>query len=129
MKIMLSVTAVIEAVTGLALVLSPSIPTSLLLGVSLDTPGGLVVGRVAGAALLALATACWPARNDPQSRATTGLIVALLLYNVAAVMVLVHAGTSLGLSGIALWPTVGLHAALAVWCIACLQMKRTTPIV
>jgi len=127
MKILLIVTAVLEAATGLALVLSPSMPASLLLGASLDTPG-LVVARVAGAALLALATACWLARNDPESRAASGLIAALLLYNVAVVTVLVHAGTGLGLSGIGLWPTVVLHAALAVWCIACLRMKRTAPI-
>ena len=127
MKILLIVTAVLEAATGLALVLSPSMPASLLLGASLDTPG-LVVARVAGAALLALATACWLARNDPESRAASGLIAALLLYNVAVVTVLVHADTGLGLSGIGLWPTVVLHAALAVWCIACLRMKRTAPI-
>jgi len=123
MKILLIVTAVLEAATGLALVLSPSMPASLLLGASLDTPG-LVVARVAGAALLALATACWLARNDPQSRAATGLIAGLLLYNIAAVSVLVHAGTGLGLFGIGLWPTVVLHAALAVGCIACLWKKK-----
>jgi len=48
------VTAVIEAATGVALLLSPPLPVSLLLGASLDTPGGLVSGRVAGAALLSL---------------------------------------------------------------------------
>jgi len=123
MKTLLIVTAVIEAATGLALVLSPSIPASLLLGASLDTPG-LVVARVAGAALLALATACWLARNDPQSRAATGLIAAILLYNLAAVAVLVHAGLGLGLSGIGLWPAVVLHAVLGVWCVACLWKKK-----
>ena len=123
MKVLLIVTAVIEAATGLALVLSPSMPASLLLGASLDTPG-LVVARVAGAALLALATACWLARNDPQSRAATGLIAAILLYNLAAVAVLVHAGLGLGLSGIGLWPAVVLHAVLGVWCVACLWKKK-----
>jgi hypothetical protein len=124
MKTLLIVTAVIEAATGLALVLSPSMPASMLLGASLDMPAGLVVARIAGAALLALATACWLARNDPQSRAATGLIAALLLYNVAAVAVLVHAGMGLGLFGIGLWPTVVLHAALGGWCIACLWKKK-----
>ena len=124
MKILLIVTTIIEAAIGLALVLSPSMPVSMLLGASLDTPGGMVAARIAGAALLALATACWLARNDSQSRAATGLIAALLLYNVAAVAVLVHAGTGLGLSGIGLWPAVLLHAALAVWCIACLRTRR-----
>ena len=97
---------------------------SLLLGGSLDTPAALVVARVGGAALLSIGVACWLARNDPQSRAATGLIAALLLYNIAAVAVLVYAGIGLGLSGIGLWPAVVLHVALAVWCIACLWTKQ-----
>jgi hypothetical protein len=126
MKILLIVTAVIEAATGLALVLVPSVPVSLLLGTSLDAPGGPTVARIAGAALLSLAVACWLARNDERSRAAAGLIAGVLLYNTATVAVLVYAGTGLALSGIGLWPAVLLHAALAVWCIACLPMRLST---
>jgi hypothetical protein len=125
MKALFVVTAVIEAGTGLALVGWPSLTVTLLLGGSLDTPAALTVGRVAGAALLSLGIACWLARNDGQSRAATGLIAAMLLYNTAAVSVLAYAGIGLGLSGIGLWPAVLLHAALAVWCLACL---RTMPV-
>jgi len=124
MKALLIVTAGIEAATGLALLGSPLLVVSLLLGGSLDTPAALVVARVGGAALLSIGVACWLARNDPQSRAATGLIAALLLYNIAAVAVLVYAGIGLGLSGIGLWPAVVLHVALAVWCIACLWTKQ-----
>jgi hypothetical protein len=124
MKNLLAVTAGIEAATGLALALSPSVPVSLLLGTSLDAPSGLVVARIAGAALLSLGVACWLARHDEQSRATKGLIAALLLYNVATVSVLVYASLGLGLAGIGLWPAVVLHAALAVWCTA---YPRATP--
>lgn len=120
------VTAVIEVGTGLALLLSPSVPVSVLLGSSLDTPTGLIVGRVAGAALLSFGFACWLARNDEQSQAAKGLIAAMLLYNVAAVAVLAYAGAGLGLTGVGIWPAVLLHAALAVWCLACLRTKLTT---
>jgi hypothetical protein len=115
---------VVETATGLALVLSPSVPVSLLLGVSRDTPGGLVVGRIAGAALLSVGVASGLARNDALTRAARGVIAEMLLYNAGAVAVLVCAGIGLGLSSIGLWPTVLLNAALAVWCIACLRTRR-----
>ncbi len=124
MNTLLIVTAIVEAGTGLALVVWPSAPVALLLGSSLDAPTALTVGRVAGAALLALGIACWSARHDEQSRAATGLIAAMLLYNTAAVAILAYAGIGSGLAGVALWPAVLLHAALAVWCIACLRSKR-----
>jgi len=124
MKTLLTVTAAVETATGLALLGLPSLVDSLLLGGSLDTPAALVVARVTGAALLALGIACWLARNDEKSRAAAGLVTAMLLYNVAAVAVLVYASIVLGLAGIGLWPAVVLHVALAVWCIACLRTRQ-----
>jgi len=127
MKSLLIVTAAAETATGLALLGLPLLVVSLMLGGSLDTPAALVVARVGGAALLSIGVACWLARNDLQSRAATELIAALLLYNLAAVAVLVYAGIGLSLSGIGLWPVVLLHAALAAWCIACLRNQRVSP--
>jgi len=79
MKALLVVTAAIEAVAGLAPSLLPSTQVSLLLGTSLDSQAGMVVARIAGAALLSLALDCRIARDDGRGRAATGLLAAMLL--------------------------------------------------
>jgi len=127
MKRLLTLTAIIEAFTGLALITMPSVVVRLLLGSLLDTSAAVTLGRVAGVALLALGVACWLARDDTQSRPARGLVAAMLLYNVGTVAVLTFAGIGLGLHGIALWPAVILHAVMAVWCIACLRRSPQTP--
>jgi hypothetical protein len=116
----------LEAATGLALLATPWIPVSLLLGVSLETHGAATVARVAGAALLALGVAFWFARGEGESRATRALLAAMLLYNVTVVALLVHSRLGLGLSGIGLWPVVALHAALAAWSIACIRPSNSS---
>jgi len=98
----------------------PSVVDRLLLGSPLDTSAAVMLGRIAGAALLALGVACWLARDDTQSRAARGLVVAMLMYNIPATAVLAFAGIALGLHGVALWPAVALHAVMAVWCITTL---------
>ena len=120
MSALLVVAAWLEAVTGLVLLIAPSLLVSILLGAPLDTSSGAVLARVAGAALLSLALICWLARNDQQHQAKR-LIKALLLYNATVVAVLIHAYAALGLSGIGLWPAVVVHIVLAGWCVrACL---------
>jgi hypothetical protein len=120
MKKLLALAAVFEAATGLALIAVPAIVVRLLLGAEISG-ASIPLGRVAGAALLALGVACWLARDDRQSRTARGLVVAMLMYNIVATAVLAFAGICLGLHGVALWPAVVLHAVMAIWCIVCLR--------
>ena len=62
------------------------------------------LGPIGAFALLALGLACWLARDQ----AATELVIAIVLYNCGVVIVL-------GLAGVLLWPTVVLHAAVAIW--------------
>jgi len=119
MSRLLKLTAILEAATGLALIAVPAIVVRLLLGAEISG-ASIPLGRVAGAALLALGVACLLARDDTQSRAARGLVVAMLMYNIVATAVLAFAGIGLGLHGVVLWPAVVLHAAMGVWCIVCL---------
>ena len=84
----------------------------MLLGAALDAPPALIVGRIAGAALLWLGGACWLARDDGPNRALRGLVAAMLLYNCLAVAVLAGAGAGMRLAGVLMWPAVALHAGL-----------------
>src|SRR5258707_9658745 len=120
MSRLLKFTAIIEAATGLGLIALPAIVVRLLLGAEISG-ASIPLGRVAGAALLALGVACWLARDDSQSRTARGLVVAMLMYNIPATAILAFAGIGLGLHGVALWPAVVLHAAMAAWCVACLR--------
>jgi hypothetical protein len=124
-KSLLTVTAACEAIAGVALAASPSVPVASLLGAPLDTATGLIVGRLAGAALLSLAVACWLSHNETSSAAASGVIAAMLLYNIAVVALLAHARLGSAVSGVGLWPAVGLHLALASWCVA--GLRRSDP--
>ena len=122
-RTLLIVTAVVETPIGLMLLVAPALVVAFLLGVSLDAPAALIVGRIAGAALLSLGGACWLARDDGPSRTRRGLVAAMLLYNCAAGGVLANAALGARLVGALMWPAVALHAVLAVWCIACLRSE------
>lgn len=123
-KILLMVFAVVEAATGLALLIMPAAASSLLLGAPLDTPTGLVAGRIAGAALLSFAIVCWQVRNGERGGVATGAVIAMLIYNAAAAAILVYAGVRLKLQSPLLWPAIVLHWFLAAWCLANLWLTR-----
>jgi hypothetical protein len=122
-KYLLIVTAVGEGGTGLLLLFLPAVLLALLIGANPAAPEALFVGRVAGAALLAIGVACWLARNDGPGPAQLGLLTGVLVYDGAAAGLLAYAGSVLDMAGIALWPAVVLHAALTVWCVVCLCVK------
>ena len=117
-------TALAEVGTGVVLLVQPSVVFRLLLGVSSAAPEALFVGRITGAALLAIAVACWLARNDRHSPAQRGVSIGVLIYDVAAAVLLAYAALELSLAGIVLWPAAALHTVLAGWCVACLRRQR-----
>ena len=123
MKFLLVIAALVEAPAGLSLLLMPVMASSALLGAPLDTPNGLVGTRIAGAALVALAIACWRSRNG-EGGSPTGVVESMLFYNFAAAMVLLYAGIRLRLSSAFLWPAIVLHVGLGLWCASSLWFSR-----
>ena len=89
MKKVLILAAVAEGMTGLALLLVPSLVGRLLFGEEL-TGVGILAGRVAGIALIALGVACWP--GPP--------VAGMLIYGAAVALYLAYVGIAGGLTGI-----------------------------
>lgn len=120
----LVVTAVLEAGAGLGLLATPGFVLRLLFGLEQAAIETLLVARLTGAALVAVAMACWAARANGRGPAQLILLAGVLVYNVAAVALLGWAGALLNMTGIALWPGFGLHIIMAGWSlILCVARK------
>src|SRR6476620_8430508 len=115
MKSLLTITGLIEGVTGLALAIVPSLLVSILLGTSLTDPGAILIGRLAGAALITIAIACWLSRSDTQSSVMAKV---MLGYNIFTITLLVYAVLVEKISGPGLWPAVLIHFGLLVLCLS-----------
>jgi hypothetical protein len=102
MKKVLTVAAIIEAATGLALIIAPSLVGWLLFGAEF-TGVAIPAARVTGIALLALGVACWPGSTAFCGMLTYSALVTLYL------LYLVIRGKWVGLL---LWPVVVLHGIL-----------------
>jgi hypothetical protein len=103
MKSALAFAAISEGITGLALLIAPSLVGQLLLGEQLAGVA-ISVARVGGIALIALGFACWP--GPP--------LLGMFAYGSLVTLYLAYLGLAGGLSGIFLWPAVLLHAILTV---------------
>jgi len=111
---LLVVTAAIELGAGLTLLAVPAVVIRLLFGSAADVHAAVGVARVTGVALISLGTACWSARHQERSAASTGLVAAMFIYNVG-VAALALAG-ALGAVGPVQWAAAGAHGTLAIWC-------------
>lgn len=102
---LLAIAAIVEVVTGLALIAVPSLVIKLLFGT--DVAGvAVITSQLAGLALFALGVACWP---------RTGVLCGMLTYTSLATVGLVYLGLGGRWVGPLLWPAVGLHAVLTLF--------------
>jgi hypothetical protein len=116
MNKVLTVAAVAELATGLALLIIPSLVGQLLLGTELNGVA-IPIARVTGIALLALGIACWPGRFA---------LVGMVTYSTLVALYLAYLGFAGGFVGVLLWPAVALHIVLAVLLMAALRSDKQT---
>jgi Ca2+/Na+ antiporter len=119
----LAFAAVVEAGTGLVLMIDPAIVVALLLNEEASGVG-IVLGRCFGIALLALGVACWPGRQRIES--SLPALRAMLIYNVLIALFLAYLGTAGHLAGLLLWPGVALHAVVALLLVRAWRLERQT---
>src|SRR6476646_11421914 len=103
MKKVLTFAAVLEAATGVALLIVPSLVGRLLFGEEF-TGIVITVARVLGIALIALGVCCWPG-----STALCGM----LTYSALATLYLLSLAIRGEWVGLLLWPVVALHGILS----------------
>ena len=124
MKKVLGLAAVLEAATGLALMIHPSLVGQLLFGDGV-AGAGMGLARVAGIALLALGVACWPGREAGSGIARSAW--AMLTYSLLVTLYLVYLGVVVHLAGMLLWPGVAVHAVWMLLLVAAWRNERQSP--
>lgn len=118
MKGLLTVAALAEALTGVVLLLFPSIVVQLLFGTGI-VGAGVVMSRLAGISLIGLGLACWP--DGPRAWPLIGLFT----YSTLAMLYLASVSLRHQVTGVLLWPMVVVHAGLsAVVAVAWFRGKR-----
>lgn len=101
----LALTALAEAATGLIFLIFPPLAVRALFGV--ETAGaGIIMSRIAGVALVGLGVACWPSDSARQQ------LYGMLTYSILVLLYLLRIGIRGAPVGLLLWPAVIVHGFL-----------------
>lgn len=115
-RLLFKASAVVEVLTGFALLVAPTMVVNILLGEGVS-PIGVAVARVLGVGLLSVGIAGWESLGQDIRLAPRA---GLCIYNVGVAIVLAILGAYGGMSGMLLWPASVLHAligAMMLWLI------------
>ena len=104
------IAAGLEALTGLALIVAPSVLGRLLFGSDLNAAGE-ATGRICGFVMLCLAAGCWPRAGESGRHQVLVPLLALSWLAAAFLLATALIGANVGLL---LWPAAALHLILAV---------------
>jgi hypothetical protein len=120
-KKFLTLTAILEGLTGIALIAIPGTIGFILLGTPPNGPGTTIISMIAGAAILSLALICWLLRkiSSPQK-----LVMGMLVYNCVIIAIALYGIFIFGLSEPGLWMIILFHSGLSVWGVITIQSKK-----
>jgi hypothetical protein len=103
LKKLLTLAAIGETATGLALLIVPSLVVRLLFDAEI-VGVGVVMSRLVGIALIGLGVACWPGPA----------LLGMITYGALVTLYLLYLGIRGDWVGPLLWPAVVLHAVLTL---------------
>jgi hypothetical protein len=121
MRTLLGLAAVLEGVTGLGLMVYPTLMVQWLFGEGVSG-AGMVLARIAGIALLALGLACWPGQEA--GRVDLPALRGMFTYSLLVTIYLLYLGGVVHLAGILLWPAVGAHVIFILLLAVAWRMDR-----
>ena len=107
-RLLFKTSAIVEVLTGLALLVAPLFVIELLLGDGLSATG-VAVARVLGIGLLSIGVAAWESQGQEIRLAPRA---GLCLYNIGIAVLLAILGTTGGMHAPLLWPVAGLHGLI-----------------
>jgi hypothetical protein len=120
MKQFLIYTSIVEAITGILLVVLPVSIVSFLFEIEFNDKVGIILSMIAGAAIFSLSLICWLLRDhDVASLAVQGL----LAYNASITVILLYGRFSFGLQGWVLWSIIIFHGVQSLQCLRFLRKK------
>ncbi len=111
-RLLFNVSAAIEILTGVTMLIVPALLVGLLLGEGLG-PTGVAVTRILGVGLFSLGIAGWNSQEQAQG-AALGPKTGLVVYNIAATAIFVFLGTTGAMNGLLLWPAADLHLVISL---------------
>jgi hypothetical protein len=110
MTYVFNVLAILEMISGIALMAMPSSVTRLVLDTDLDSAGA-ALARILAITLVSLGVAAWQtASSQPNWAGRIGLFV----YSGGMMILLPVHGTTTGTFGMLLWPIAAVHTILAL---------------
>jgi hypothetical protein len=120
-KVFLTYTSIIEALTGIALIAFPTRVVLLLFESPLNGTGGIILTMIAGAAIFSLALGCWLLR---ESAAAPTMVKVLLCYNFVLTAIVLYGACCYKLKGPGLWLIAWFHFIQIPKSIKLIQKKQ-----
>jgi hypothetical protein len=121
MKSFLTYTAMIEALTGLGLLIVPSKVVLILFESELNGSLAIIFSMIAGAAIFSLALICWLFRMQ---KAALTMVKAMLFYNFVVATILLYGALGLGFKGPALWLVIIFHFFQTAICLLHIYKRK-----